>query len=329
MTAAATDSRALTVHLLERGLIDADDDIDIRPLTGGVSNDVVAVRGQRCDFVVKRALDRLRVEQTWLADPARLDTEGRALRVAGSVIADRVPRVLDLDDGYLVIERAPHRWRTWKEMLLDGVVHQHIAEQLGRALGIWQRETAGNAVVAADFADRTAFVQLRLDPFHRAVRDRHPDLAVPIDRTVSAMDQAAVCLVHGDYTPKNVLVDPDGADLWVIDWEVAHLGDPTFDPAWILGHLLLKTLHRPVVAPGYAAAARVFLDALTRTHDAAIDLDPEQLIRQTGCLLLARVDGKSPVEYLDDAARDRARTWARRLLMNPPVTVTDIWELSS
>jgi 5-methylthioribose kinase len=281
------------------------------------------------DVVVKRALGQLRVEQLWLADPGRIDTEGRALQLAGRLAPGAVPRVHDLHAGYLVIERAPRSWRTWKDELLVGEVRAEIAEHLGRLLGTWQRATAHDGWTRLQFGDRTAFTQLRVDPFHRVVAARHPELRDEVERTVEVMDAAEVCLVHGDYTPKNVMVPPAGEAsdaLWVIDWEVAHVGDPTFDPAWTIGHLLLKTMHRPDAASDYASAARSFLAALEAELAGAVVLDPAQLIRQTACLLLARVDGTSPAGYLDDHAAARTRELGRRLLTDPPSAVTDAWE---
>ncbi|WP_138734401.1 phosphotransferase family protein [Modestobacter excelsi] len=328
MTAAAVPGTgALTAHLVRRGLATSADDLDVRTLAGGVSNDVVAVRGPGLDVVVKQALGRLRVAEEWLADPARIDTEGRALRLAGQLLPGAVPAVLDLSDGYLVIERAPDSWRTWKEDLLAGDADPSVAEQLGHALGMWQRSTAGRADVTRDFDDVTAFTQLRVDPFHRTVAERHPDLAGVIGRTVEDMAASRVCLVHGDYTPKNVLVDPSGGQPWVIDWEVAHVGDPTFDPAWTVGHLLLKSIHRPDTAVAYSAAASAFLAGLDAELAGAVRIAADQLTRQTGCLLLARVDGKSPADYLTDDQRRTTRDLARRLLTDPPATITDSWEL--
>jgi hypothetical protein len=332
VTTAATDppvpdTRAVVAHLVRRGLTASPGAIEVLPLAGGVSNDVVAVRAPDLDAVVKRALGRLRVAEEWLADPARIDTEGRALRLAGELLPGSVPQVHDLADGYLVIERAPDTWHPWKQDLLAGAVDTRVAQRLGHALGVWQRSTAGRPGIRAEFGDLTAFTQLRVDPFHRTIAERHPDLAGPIGETVEAMAAAHVCLVHGDYTPKNVLVDPAGAGSWVIDWEVAHVGDPTFDPAWTIGHLLLKSVHRPTSAAAYAAAGRAFLTAYTGSLDGAVAIDPAQLVRQTGCLLLARVDGKSPADYLTDAGRARTRDVARRLLAAPPATVIDAWEL--
>jgi 5-methylthioribose kinase len=326
VTAAGLDSGALTTHLLRRGLIAAPSGVTVRPLAGGVSNDVAAVTAPGLDAVVKQALGRLRVAEEWLADPARIDTEGRALRLAGRLRPGAVPAVYDSADGFLVIERAPDSWRTWKQDLLDGDVDVRVAENLGRALGAWQRRTAGSADVASEFSDLTAFTQLRVDPFHRTVAERHPDLADVIGLTVERMLRSSACLVHGDYTPKNVLVEPGSARVWVIDWEVAHVGDPTFDPAWTVGHLLLKSVHRPAAATAYATAAAAFLAAVAAEVSGAVAADQEQLVRQVGCLLLARVDGKSPAEYLTDSERQRVRVLARRLLTGAP-TIATAWEL--
>ncbi|ONH28056.1 phosphotransferase family protein [Pseudofrankia asymbiotica] len=345
-SAAILDTGALARHLVSRGLATSPLDVEVRELAGGVSNDVVAVRAPGLDAVVKRALGRLRVAEEWLADPGRIDTEGRALRLAGRLVPGAVPAVLDLADGYLVIERAPDPWRTWKQDLLAGTARVAVADRLGRALGRWQSATAREAGVAGEFADVTAFDQLRVDPFHRTVARRHPGLAGPIHETIETMAANRRCLVHGDYTPKNVLVGPAATDLWVIDWEVAHFGDPTFDPAWTVGHLLLKSIHRPASAPAYAAAARAFLAGLAAgwleakpleakpLSTAPLNggpfnggpLDAAQLVRQAGCLLLARVDGKSPAEYLTANGRARTRALGRGLLADPPATLTDAWE---
>lgn len=325
--AAAPDLRALTAHLIRRGLVTPATEVKLSSLAGGVSNDVISVDAPGLQAVVKRALPRLRVTEEWLADPARIDTEGRALRLAGQLLPRAVPAVIDLAGGYLVIERAPEGWHPWKEELLAGAADARVAGRLGGALGTWQRETTGRRDVAREFGDTTAFAQLRVDPFHRTIAGRHPDLADVIGRTVEIMTQSRACLVHGDYTPKNVLVSPDRTGLWVIDWEVTHVGDPTFDPAWMVGHLLLKTVHRPESADGYTAAARAFLDGVVTGLAGSLTTDAAQLMRQVGCLLLARVDGKSPADYLTDDGRRSTRDLARRLLTDPPPSVLDAWEM--
>ncbi|WP_313816004.1 phosphotransferase [Citricoccus sp.] len=313
-------------HLVRRGLAPSVEDLRGEVLTGGVSNDVLAVTGKGLNLVVKRALGRLRVTQDWEADTARLVTEGLALREAAAVIPGAVPEVVDAADGFLAMERAPDDWRTWKADLMQGRVDTAIAHRLGHLLATLQRDTSSRlSGLSPAFADRTAFEQLRTTPFHRQIRDVHPELVPAIDRTLAHMSTRTDCLVHGDYTPKNILVGQSAAEVWIIDWEVAHLGDATFDPAWTVGHLLLKSLHRPQDAAAFHSAAAEFLAGHAEVRGAP-DLDPDQLLRQTGCLLLARADGRSPVEYLDDAGRDRARIAGRLALTSNAKTPLDLWK---
>jgi 5-methylthioribose kinase len=316
-------------HLIGRGLLRDAGEATIAPLEGGVSNDVFAVTAPGIDVVVKHALPRLRVEREWLADTGRIDIEARALRLAHALTPDAVPGVVDFSGGYLAIERAPRTWTNWRDDLMAGVVDPGVAAMLGTVLGTWQSRTAGDDGLAADFGDRTVFEQLRVDPFHREVTRRHPDLGPVVEATITTMLGARDCLVHGDFSPKNVLTSGDRS--WVLDWEVAHLGDATFDPAFLLCHLLLKTVHNPASGSGYSELAGTFLSALTEAAQDTIAHDAGQLVRQTGCLLLARVDGKSPASYLTDAARPRVRALARRLLTEPVPdahldAVREVWE---
>ena len=70
------------------------------------------------------------------------------------------------------------------------------------------------------------------------------------------LEQANEVLVLGDYAPKNLLAYPDG--VFVIDLEVAHLGAPAFDVAFLLTHLVLKQL----VLPGRSGDLRELAEQL-------------------------------------------------------------------
>jgi tRNA A-37 threonylcarbamoyl transferase component Bud32 len=304
------DDREVVRHLRDRGLVTLEMPMDVRPLSGGVSGEVRAVVAPGLDVVVKRAHEELLVEEEWIADEERLVTEGWALRLAGDLTPAAVPKVIDLDPRTrtLVMERAPRQWRDWRDELLAGRVDPEVGARLGRVLAQWHRETAEHPNLLSAFSDDTAFVQLRIDPFHRTVAERHPDLAEAIDAVVRRLLERRICLVHGDFSPKNVLVGEDG--LWVLDWEVAHVGDPDFDRAYLLCHLTLKAIHRPESADAYRDTARSFLAA----YGAPADAD---LARNVACLLLARVDGKSPADYLEEPERVRVRELGRAMLADP------------
>jgi aminoglycoside phosphotransferase (APT) family kinase protein len=294
-------------------------------LDGGVSNDVVVVDTPEVSVVVKRALRRLRVAEEWLADTARVLSEAKALRTAAAYQPAHVPPVLNVDEDerVIVIGRAEADAHEWKADLMRGVVDPSVAAEAGRILAGWHRDTAGEATVAREFMSRSAFVELRVDPFYRWAARRHPYLARRIDSVVERMDATRRALVHGDFSPKNLLIGRFG--MWVIDWEVAHYGDPSFDVAFLLAHLLCKALYRPTAAQDYRRAATEFVHAYGA--GGAPLIDRRHLAAQTACLLLARMDGKSPVSYLAEPARERGRQLARAVLTNDKATPEDAWDL--
>lgn len=303
-------------YLEKKGLLVAGAPVRVCELGGGISNIVLGVEAPGLSCVVKQSLPRLRVAEEWLAKRERAVTEARALELAATLIPDSVPRLLELDSDAcaFTIERAPAGWRTWKDELLEGEADEETARRVGSLLASWHAGTRDDAVAEA-FADRESFDQLRIDPYYRTVRRRHPDLAGAIDGHVERLLGPGRCLVHGDYSPKNVLVG-DGR-LWLIDFEVTHFGNPSFDLGFMLNHLFLKTLHRPAAAAGYLGCARAFWDAYTRKVPGTLAPDAASVLGQVGCLMLARVDGKSPAEYLSEEQQGRARSLGGRLLTRP------------
>jgi aminoglycoside phosphotransferase (APT) family kinase protein len=320
-----SEDRVLVEHLRRRGVVGSGA-VAVERLSGGVSNDVLAVSGNGTAVVVKRALGRLRVAEEWLADPNRVFAEAAALRAAAAVQADRVPPVLDVDrdDCVIVIGRADPSAREWKTDLMSGVVDPIVPDRLGRVLARWHDTTALDPAVREEFSSTEAFAQLRVDPFYRWVAARHPDLSPAIEAVVRRMADSRVCLVHGDFSPKNILLWPGAT--WVIDWEVAHYGDPTFDLGFLLAHLVCKSLRRPDCLPLYRDAAETFLEAYRSEIDPQrVPIDEGHLAAQLACLVLARMDGKSPVTYLDDDARARGRAVARAAIVDRPDDIDELW----
>jgi 5-methylthioribose kinase len=316
-----------SAYLIERGLLEPGVHIDVVELGGGVSCIVLGVTtpsGKR--MVIKQALPRLRVADEWLATPRRSMAEADALSVAFDLTPQAVPRLLDRDpdEHALTIEYAADTWRDWKSRLLDSDVDTDIAAWLGSVLAEWHSGTLWDAVVEAEFDNGEAFEQLRIDPYHRTVAQRHPELKDLIDRATSRLHRRRRCLVHGDFSPKNVLVGPDGR--WVIDFEVAHYGDPCFDVAFMLNHLFLKAMHRSDAARRFEAASIAFYGAYTGAAAREVLDEFSALMCQTGCLMLARVDGKSPAEYLRTAERDRAWRIGLSLGLDPPESLEVAWK---
>lgn len=309
-------------------------------LGGGVSNIVICVAGAGVPggaLVVKQSLAQLRVAQEWRADRSRIHREWASIRyLAGVLPPGSIPQIVDHDDDNFcyVMTAAPADGINWKEALLAGDIDVAVAGQVGRLLGEMHRTTAitdGHIPEALlPFADQRSFVQLRIDPYHRATAAAHPDLADAINAAADRMLGPPLALAHGDYSPKNVIVAGagDAAAVMLLDFEVAHLGHPVFDVAFMLNHLTLKAVRRPELAADYNRAAVVFRSeyaAAAATPSASAHRMEQDTVRQMGALLLARVDGKSPVEYITaDADKARVRSLARAILSGELTTLDDV-----
>jgi hypothetical protein len=202
----------------------------------------------------------------------------------------------------------------WKARLLGCDVDLTTARRVGQLLGQMHRRTSGRADLAKQFDDREYLFDLRIRPYHQRVAERQPRLAAAINSVAERMLEDRQCLVHGDFSPKNLLTD--GPAVVILDCEVAHWGDPRFDVAFCLSHLLLKTLHSAGCPDRLAEATAAYLNAYAVDGLPVLD---DELSRATGCLVLARVIGDSPVEYLvTPGLRDAAFRLGESLLLDPP-----------
>jgi 5-methylthioribose kinase len=202
----------------------------------------------------------------------------------------------------------------WKNHLLDERLEPEWARRAGVALGLTIRGSWRSEFFENKYGDRTAFDQLRTDPYYRTIALRNPDIAEYVEEWLPQTASHRVALTHGDWSPKNMLLTPSG--MLFIDYECAHFGDPSFDSAFAINHLVLKGFHRPGQAEAYHELARVFFTWTLGVLPAeALAYFEAATARHLGLLLLARVDGKSPVEYLtDEKRRDRVRRTAKAMI---------------
>ena len=310
-------------YLAARGLVASGDDLTVAELGGGVSGTVLSVRGPGVALVVKQALARLKVRDEWNAPTRRTDTEAAALRLAARIVPGSVPAVVDSDAGehVLVLQHAPPEWRNWQDELLAGRAHSEAATWAGETLGRLHAATAGDPAIAAAFGDYEAFRQLRLDPYYATAGERLPHLAGALEPLVEQLRSARICLVHGDYAPKNMLLGRNGA--WLLDAEVAHVGDPVFDLAFFLAFPLLTALQEPELAWECARLVTGFMTAYGRCAGALLPA-PLSVASHTGAMLLARTDGRSPAAFLSPAAVVRARELGARLLLDPTPDLAEV-----
>jgi aminoglycoside phosphotransferase (APT) family kinase protein len=289
-----------------------------QPLTGGVSSDIWRVDTAAGPICAKRALAKLRVAADWRAPIERNRYEARWMQVAAEAAPGSAPRVLGQHPrlGVLAMEYLPGH-ALWKQQLRDGNAQRATAVAVGRALVRIHAHAAARPALAADFTSQAIFFDIRLEPYLLATAVAHPDLAPQLQALVYDTQAQAITLVHGDVSPKNILVD-DHAPVF-LDAECAVWSDPAFDLAFCLNHLLLKCLWTPTAAQDFLAC----FDALAAAYLQGVDWEAVDALHRRAArllpgLLLARVDGKSPVEYLtQDVQRQVVRGVARALLEQP------------
>lgn len=325
------DTGSVVGYLTRRGLLakdGAETPAKLTELGGGVSSVVLLVEMGGDRFVVKQPRKQLLVKDEWLANPERALREAGALRFTHDLTAGAVPMLFDVDAETctLTMAAAPAAWRPWKDLLLEGTVDPSTGRGLGKLLGDWHLSSSHALAQLTGLDDLDVFDQLRIEPFHRTVASRHPELAPRITCAIeSLVKRPGRCLVHGDFSPKNVLVGEEG--LWVIDFEVAHVGNPVFDVAFLLAHLILKSVHQPGLANAYRGCAAEFLEGYEDGAGSEFMPSDESLALHVGCLLLARVDGKSPADYL--TMSERARAWDLGSgYLHHPVNLLSSWPSS-
>ena len=307
---------SVSAWLQEHGLVPHGASVEAEELPGGVSATVVAVRGPGVGVVVKQALPRLRVADEWLAKPERAETEAEAMRLCGELTPGVVPRVLAVDPAHHVLAmELVEGAANWQAEVGEGRPHPEVGAWAGSVLGRWHVVTAADATVPGRFPDVEAFEQLRLRPFHETVMERQPALAPAVAPYLAELRRAPRCLVHGDYAMKNILVG-DGVPV-VLDFEVAHAGNPVFDVAFFLSFPVLSAIRWPGVADAMQALADGFLAAYEAEAGAGFAGEAASVTGHTACLVLSRTDGKSPALFFDPPSRERARAVGAHLLAHP------------
>jgi aminoglycoside phosphotransferase (APT) family kinase protein len=330
------------------GLIDGE--ARVTPLTGGVSSDIVLVESAKGQIVVKTALEKLRVKDAWFADVSRNRVEQSFFEYAAPIIPDSVPRILGGGDGWFAMEYLGDM-PNWKMSLLNGDADIATAKLAGNVLGRLHAASWLDEVARARFDTLPNFTALRIEPYLLTTADRVPQVAEIFRAEATRLSETKLVLVHGDYSPKNLLTGPQR--LIVLDAECAWFGDPAFDTAFLLTHLHLKALLHPLAITLVPAFWSAYLNSYevsrerfgVRRPSGAFDRPSaceklqragalqdavaleQRTVKLLLCLLLARVHGKSPVEYLTDAQRAFITRFVLTHLPNPPslAALTAAW----
>lgn len=317
---------ALLAYLRGQRILSAGEAADTQILRGGVSSRVVRVTRERgASLVVKQALAQLRVADDWFSDPTRVHREALGLRWLTQLAPPGTITPLLFEDfahhviGMVDVPRPHHDWKT---CLLSTAPNPHHVRQFAAMLATIHTQAAERRhVLRPLFADRSWFESLRIDPYYRCAAERVPAAEPFLTALIEDTAANAVTLVHGDYSPKNILLHRDR--LFILDHEVIHWGDPAFDVGFSLAHLISKAHHCPDRRGALLAAAYDYVGHyLAVVAGTFIDrgLAGRAGRHALGCLL-ARVVGRSPLEYLTAPERARQQAIVVDLMRDPPADV--------
>lgn len=300
--------------LLRRDGVVHSPDARLTPLSGGVSCEIYLVEDGAERFVVKRALAKLKVKADWFADIKRNQHEWEYIRYVARFLPEAVPalRCCSAADNYFAMEYLDGGFQNWKQLLLAGDARVEHARTAGHLLAQIHRHSAGDAEAARLFDTTPIFSQLRIDAYLLATGAKYSSLRSLFEAEAVRLAATRECLAHGDFTPKNILISP--GRMVLLDCEVAWYGDPAFDLASLLNHFFLKALLHAPRDTGMKLMIGEFWSAYQAARPAP-ELEP-RVSRLLLMLILARVDGKSPVEYLDATRQEFIREFVRERLEN-------------
>ncbi len=308
------------------GIAPADAVEEVEGLTGGVASDIARVRVRGRDFCVKFALPKLKVAEDWHAPVHRNAAEYAWLQVASRIAPEGSVKLFgrcEAAHGFAMEYLGGDDVFLWKSSLLQGLVPAGAAARVGDLIGRIHASSARPDFDTALFQNRDDFRALRIEPYLTFTAGRHPDLAEPLNALADHLYETCTVLVHGDVSPKNVLFR-SGHPV-ILDAECATMGSPEFDPAFCLNHVVLKAIHLPECRTLLLDEAR----ALWSAYSAHVDFEAvDDLEVRTAALLpalmLARIDGKSPVEYLGEHTREIVRQVARPLIAEPAPNIETV-----
>ena len=326
MSVVLLDQDSVVDYLISKEVISASDSAQVEVLTGGVSNVVLAITTATKKLVLKQALAELAVSEKWEADQRRAIVEADAIELFNQLSPKQVPKLIFLDSErfILVLERVPVGSTVWKSDLLAGVINPDVGATLGKTLATWHNYADGNAQVKIKFMEDSLFEQLRIDPFYRFVAARNPQIEVGIRKLINELEGDKTTIVHGDFSPKNIMVSMND-QVYILDFEVTHVGNPVFDLAFLIAHLLCKF---------FRAEDHLQVKLLTNTASAFVKeyekLRPisASVTKHAALVALARVEGKSPVNYLNDGAKEKLQRHTKKLLSsNDVISVEQLFEI--
>lgn len=322
------EKEVLERYLREKQIIKPGEPCGILYCSGGVSGTVALLEREGTPMIIKQALGQLKTKDVWLCDPNRMYTEYESNRIYHELVPEGAPEVYFYDEENYIYgrEAVPNGYPMWKEELLNGILDFQVAGKAIKTLVRVHNACSTREDIKEKFASKEIFYGLRISPYIQFTLEKHPELREKGDTLCEEMMEAKITLVHGDYSPKNIMVV--NREVQVLDYEVAHFGHPAFDLAFFSNHFILKAVKYSRYPGAYLSMLRYMVDLYFQEMTCMEKRDFESVyVRVLAFLMLARIDGKSPVEYLtgDEKRRQLVREISIAMIQDKVECFKEAW----
>lgn len=321
-----SNEHTLVEYLKLKRLLNDKSKCNIHYCKGGVSCTVAYVCIDEKPIIVKQALSKLKTKDDWQCDPNRMNIEFESNRIYHNLLPSNVPETYFYDSENYIYgrEAVPDGCLMWKDYLMNGILSYPVARETIDTLSTVHNKCANDEKIKQTFKNKDVFYNLRISPYFEFTAEKHPEIKDLSKKISDEMMESEISLIHGDYSPKNIMVIDNGIS--VLDYEVSCFGHPAFDLAFFANHFILKAVKFKEFSCGYLC----MLDFMIKRYFENLKyMDKKEFertfIETLSLLLLARVDGKSPVEYLvgDDTKQDIVRKISFKLIKNNVSTFAD------
>ena len=274
--------------------------LEIKRLKGGVSCEVYKAKTIKNTYCIKRALPKLLVKKDWYVKTNRIKYEYLWLKHCKKLLPKSIPKIYKFDEKskYLILEYLNEKkFLNLKSEFLKGKINYKLINKIGKNLSIIHNNSTKKNIEKKFSPNFRNFYDLRLDAYFNEVKRVHPNLSSFVNNINKQYKENRTTLVHGDMSPKNILFYKN--EIKFLDAETSNFGDPVFDVVFFTNHLLIKSIYLPNKKNQFLKAYKNFIDTyISNSNCEDKKFFFRRCLNMIPLMLIARVDGKSPVEYV-------------------------------
>ncbi len=299
-----------------------------KKITDGVSSDIWHVKTSTNEYCIKRALAKLTVKEDWFAPVDRSKFEVKYFHYCKKIEPNSFPKILGYDEKNFILAMEwfdNKKFIVWKKRLLEKSISLKDGKRIGKLLGIIHKFFYKKKKYKKIFLNDNTFYDIRIEPYLVFTSKFYPEFSEYYKTTIDLLKKNKSTVIHGDFSPKNILLGKNYPV--ILDAETACWGNPAFDLAFLNNHIILKSILNKEIFQNYLKLGKNILETYMANFPIVNNKKfIKNFIILQALLILARVDGKSPVEYFKNKHKNLARNFAKNLLLNNSKNLNNFYQ---